>query len=103
VDGEHARALSLSLECIPHALHGRMIFVLCPEPYLRPAGPIRKINALADDAFIAEPTSVLENPRAVAGQVLHVLDALGSADQLQEPLFTIGKRLAAEVLTVKFQ
>ena len=72
-------------------LAGR-ILRLDPDP--RRSAAIATIHPLGDDAFKSHAADVIKYGRAVAAQVLAVLDSwpLASAEQSGEPLFALDQR-----------
>src|ERR1700686_2309848 len=89
---------------LPEPQHARRRWVLCLEPGLAGTGPIRMLAVLRDDAFGAEPAGMREDGRAVALNVLAILD---SRRRLREELCQLGLALLelprAPVLAIELQ
>src|SRR4051812_38828204 len=89
------------------SLHRLAVRALRLQPRPRGPGAIRTINPLRDDALQPHLPDVPEDRRAVAGQVVNVLDRaptrLPRAEQGLQPPLALDKRLLAQVSAVLFE
>ena len=78
--------------------------VLHLAPGSRGAAAVRVVNVLADDAFEAKSTSVLEDHHAIAGEVLDIVETVARAcHQPREPSLALKKRFLPIILPVQLE